>query len=79
MGPSRALAYIPAAFLAAIESAMRREKMFDMEWSWIDWPGDIVIPYQMRGPSNKQVPSRLAAPPDLQRIFLNLSGVDLNV
>lgn len=76
IGPNKALAYIPAAFLAAIESAMRREKMFDMEWSWIDWPGDIVIPDQMRGPSNKQVPSRLAASPNLQRILLTLNGVD---
>jgi integrase len=78
--PHKTLLYIPAAFLAAIESAMRREKMFEIEWSWINWntngTTDIVIPPQARGPENKEVPTRLAVSPDLRRILLTLNGTD---
>ena len=76
----KTLLYIPAAFLAAIESAMRREKMFEIEWSWISWKAngmtDIVIPPQARGPENKGVPTNLAVSPDLRRILLTLNGTD---
>nr|WP_236844373.1 tyrosine-type recombinase/integrase [Bordetella sp. 02P26C-1] len=78
--PHSSLLYIKAAFLAAVESAMRREKMFEMQWSWILWrpdhKADIIIPSQLRGPKNKRVPSRLAASPGLRRIFLELNGTD---
>lgn len=80
MTPHASLAYISAAFLAAIESAMRRAKLFEMEWSWIDWKPDntvdIVIPPQARKVKNKKVPTRLAASPDLRRILLSLNGTD---
>lgn len=63
------------AFLAAIECAMRRGKMFEMRWSWIDWKSkDIVIPSQLQGPRNKGVPSRVPMSPRLYNVLKTHRG-----
>lgn len=69
------LLYIPAAFETAIEAAMRRGRMFEMRWSWIDWNARmIVVPPESQGPSNKRAPARLPMSPTLVRTLKRLNG-----
>lgn len=67
------LRYAEAAWHAAIQTAMRRGKMFEMRTSWIDWKnGNAVIPVQLRGPENKRVPSHVPLSPRLRAILREL-------
>src|SRR5690606_2751292 len=66
------LLHIEAAYLAALETAMRREKLFLMTWGWIDigpvrW--NIVIPKEHQGPSNKNTAVSIAVSPRLKAIL----------
>ncbi len=70
------LLYISAAFETAIEAAMRRGKMFEIRWSWVDWTSRMVlIPPGSQGPSNKRAPAKLPMSPSLVRSLKNLNGV----
>lgn len=72
------LLHIEAAYLAAIETALRREKLFLMTWRWIDTSNpdrwDIVIPKVHQGPSNKNAPFAIAVSPRLRAILQELRG-----
>ncbi len=71
------LLYIPAAFETAIEAAMRRGRMFEMRWSWVDWNARmILIPPESQGPSNKRVSAKLPMSPALVRTMKQLNGVN---
>lgn len=68
---------IEAAYLAALETAMREEKLFLMTWRWIDTSTErwnIVIPKQHQGPSNKNTPVAIAVSPRLKAILKELRG-----
>jgi len=72
------LLYIEAAFEAAIECALRREKLFAMTWRWVDmstlYCEHISIPPELLGPDNKGVPAYLAMSPRLVEILKTLQG-----
>ena len=73
------LLYISAAFEAAIEAAMRRGRMFEMRWNWLDWTSRmILIPRESQGPSNKRAPAKLPMSPSLVKTLKDLNGVDDN-
>lgn len=69
------LLYIFGAFQTALEAAMRRGKMFEMRWNWINWDTRmIVIPPEHQGPSNKQAPAKLPMSPRLVQTLQELNG-----
>ncbi len=69
------LLYISAAFETAIEAAMRRGRMFEMRWRWLDWNARmIVIPPEFQGPANKKVSAKLPMSPTLVRTLKQLNG-----
>lgn len=73
------LRYISPAFETAIEAAMRRGRMFEIQWKWIDWDARmILIPPESQGPANKRAPARLPMSPGLFNTLKQLNGVDDN-
>ncbi len=70
------LLYLSAAFETAIEAAMRRGRMFEMRWSWINWTARMIqIPRESQGPSNKRAPAMLPMSPVLVKTLRELNGV----
>src|SRR5690606_38930014 len=78
LAPHDSLLFIGAAFEAAIESALRREKLFSITWRWIDsrhsvrW--NLAIPAEERGPNNKEAPKVIPMSPRFTEIVRKLKG-----
>ena len=71
------LLYISGAFQAALEAAMRRGRMFEMRWNWIEWETRMIaIPPEQQGPSNKKAPAKLPMSPALVQALQELNGLD---
>lgn len=73
------LLFIEAAYLSAIETAMRQEKLFLMTWRWVDTSSpvgewNIMIPPEHQGPSNKEAPAAVPVSPRLKTILQELRG-----
>ncbi len=76
------LLYIAAAFDLAIETALRKTKLFSITWRWIDLSTNnerIIVPPNERGPANKNAPAYLPLSPRAVEIIKKLKKQQANI
>ncbi|MFT0850469.1 tyrosine-type recombinase/integrase [Achromobacter sp. F4_2707] len=76
------LIYIRAAFEAAIETALRKEKLFKICWRWVDLtPGQerIIFPAEEWGSANKGVPKILSMSLRMVEIIKEIKQIKQNI